>query len=77
MQLPYMTRYGLTPIGAIRSATIWAAELLGWEDRLGSISEGKLADIVAVEGDALADLGGFMEVSFVMKGGEVVKAPGV
>jgi imidazolonepropionase-like amidohydrolase len=45
-----------------------------WEDRVGSIAAGKYADLVAVEGDALADLSRFMKVDFVMKGGEVVKA---
>ena len=75
MQLPYMVRYGMTPMGAIQSATIEAARLIGWEDRVGSIAPRKYADIIAVEGDALADLTRFMHVAFVMKGGAVVKAP--
>ena len=66
---------GMTPMQAIQSATISAAELMGWEDRVGSLSPGKFADIVAVEGDALADLSSFEKVSFVMKGGVVHKAP--
>jgi imidazolonepropionase-like amidohydrolase len=74
-QLPYMVRYGLTPMQAIRSATLSAAELMGWEDRVGSIGAGKLADIIAVPGDALADLKSFERVGFVMKGGIVYKAP--
>ncbi len=53
-QLPYMVRYGMTPMAAIRSATIVAAQLMGWEDRVGSITVGKYADIIAVEGDAMA-----------------------
>ncbi len=75
MQLPYMVRYGLTPMQAIRSATLSAALLMQWDDRVGSISVGKHADIIAVEGDALADLRSFSRVGFVMKGGTVYKAP--
>ena len=74
-QLPYMVRYGMTPMGAIQSATIAAARLLGWSDRVGSIASGKYADIIAVEGDALADVSSFSRVAFVMKGGVVYKAP--
>ncbi len=74
-QLPYMVKYGMMPMQAIQSATISAARLMGWEDRIGSLAPGKLADIVAVEGDALADLNSFMKMGFVMKGGVVYKAP--
>jgi imidazolonepropionase-like amidohydrolase len=75
MQLPYMVKYGLTPMQAIQSATISAAQLMQWDDRVGSITVGKYADLVAVEGDALADLRSFSKVGFVMKGGTVYKAP--
>jgi imidazolonepropionase-like amidohydrolase len=75
MQLPYMVKYGLTPMQAVQSATISAARLMRWEDRVGSIAPGKYADIVAVEGDALADLHSFMKLGFVMKGGVVYKGP--
>jgi imidazolonepropionase-like amidohydrolase len=74
-QLPYMVRYGMTPMGALQSATIVAAQLMGWEDRVGSIAPRKYADIIAVEGDALGDLSSFMKVAFVMKGGTIYKAP--
>jgi imidazolonepropionase-like amidohydrolase len=77
MQLPYMVKYGLTPMQAIQSATIWAAQLMQWEDRVGSIAPGKYADLIAVDGDALADLHAFMKVGFVMKGGVVYKGEGV
>jgi imidazolonepropionase-like amidohydrolase len=73
MQLPYMVKYGMTPMQAIQSATISAAQLMQWEDRVGSIAPGKYADIIAVEGDALADLRSFVKVGFVMKGGVVYK----
>ena len=71
MQLPYMVRYGMTPMQAVQSATISAAELMQWKDSIGSIAPGKYADIIAVEGDALADLRRLMKVGFVMKGGTV------
>lgn len=74
-QLPYMVKYGMTPMSAIQAATINAARNIGWEDRVGSISPGKYADIIAVEGDALADLSRFMNVAFVMKSGAVFKSP--
>jgi imidazolonepropionase-like amidohydrolase len=48
---------------------------MGWEDRIGSLTAGKLADIIAVPGDALADLKSFEKVGFVMKAGMVYKAP--
>jgi imidazolonepropionase-like amidohydrolase len=74
-QLPYMVKYGMTPMQAIQSATISAADLMQWKDSVGSIAPGKYADIIAVEGDALADLRSFMKVAFVMKGGTVYREP--
>lgn len=74
-QLPYMVRYGMTPMGAVQSATISAARLIGWEDRVGSIAAGKYADIIAIPGDPMADLTRFMDVAFVMKGGQIYKSP--
>jgi imidazolonepropionase-like amidohydrolase len=74
-QLPYMVRYGMTPMAAIQSATTVAAELMGWSDRVGSIAPGKYADIIAVEGDAMSDLASFSKVAFVMKGGTIHKTP--
>jgi imidazolonepropionase-like amidohydrolase len=66
-------RLGMTPIQAIRTATLNAADLLGWSDKVGSIEPGKWADLVAVDGDPLADVATLQQVKFVMKGGEVVK----
>jgi imidazolonepropionase-like amidohydrolase len=60
---------GLTPLAAIRSATIDAAASIGWGDRIGSLTVGKLADLVAVEGNPLEDLAALGRVRFVMKGG--------
>lgn len=75
-QFAYMVRYGMTPMASVQSATIVAAELMGWEDRVGSLEPGKFADIIAVQGDALEDVDRLTDVSFVMKGGQVVKGPG-
>lgn len=74
-QLPFMVRHGMTPMQALQSATLRAAELMGWQDRVGSLAPGKYADLIAVHGDALADLASLRRVDFVMKGGAVVKAP--
>jgi imidazolonepropionase-like amidohydrolase len=68
-----MVKLGLTPLQAIQAATINDADLLGWSDRVGTIAPGKWADIVAVDGDPLADVTTLERVKFVMKGGEVVK----
>jgi imidazolonepropionase-like amidohydrolase len=75
MQLPYMVKYGMSPMQAIQSATISAADLMQWKDSVGSLRPGKYADVIAVEGDALADLRSFRKVGFVMKGGVVYKHP--
>jgi imidazolonepropionase-like amidohydrolase len=72
-EFAYMVRYGMTPMAAIKSATSVAAQLLGQSDSFGTIEPGKLADIVAVKGDPIADIGELTRVSFVMKGGAVYK----
>jgi len=72
-EFTYMVRFGMTPTAAIQAATVRAAELMSWQDRLGSIEKGKYADLVAVAGDPLADVTELERVKFVMKGGEVVK----
>ena len=59
---------------AIVAGTRNGARLLGWEDRIGTLATGKLADIVAVPGDPLSDIGAMERPIFVMKGGEVVRA---
>lgn len=64
---------GMPPIDIIRSATIRSAELLGWQDRVGSIKEGKLADIIAVQADPLHDITALEHVGFVMKDGRIIK----
>jgi len=72
-EFEYMVQYGMTPTQAIQSATTVAAEMLGWQDRIGSIEKGKYADIIAVSGDPLKDIKELERVKFVMKGGKVVR----
>ncbi|MCG2584129.1 amidohydrolase family protein [Massilia sp. TS11] len=72
-QFFYMVKFGMTPMQAIQAATIDAADLLGWKDRIGSIKAGKYADIIAVGADPLADVTTLTKVKFVMKGGAVYK----
>jgi imidazolonepropionase-like amidohydrolase len=72
-QFAHMVRWGMTPMQAIQAATANAADLLGWSDRVGSIEPGRLADLVAVPSDPLADVTVLERVGFVMKGGEVYK----
>jgi imidazolonepropionase-like amidohydrolase len=73
-QFASMVKYGMTPVEAIRSATVVAAELLGWRDRVGALEPGLFADLVAVAGDVMNDVDLLTDVSFVMKGGRVVSA---
>jgi imidazolonepropionase-like amidohydrolase len=63
----------MPPLEAIRAATLNAAELMSWQDRVGAIEAGKYADLVAVEGDPLTDIAVLRQVKFVIKGGAVVK----
>lgn len=72
-QFYYMVKFGLTPMQAIQSSTINAADLLSWKEKTGSISKGKWADIIAVEGDVLKDITLLEHVKFVMKDGQVFK----
>ena len=66
-------RAGLTPARAIQAGTTINAEVLGWQDQIGSIDKGKYADMIAVSGDPLADITELQRVKFVMKGGKVIK----
>jgi imidazolonepropionase-like amidohydrolase len=68
-----MVTLGLTPVQALQAGTINAAELMEWSERVGSISKSKLADIVAVKGDPLADVRLLQHIQFVMKDGVVYK----
>jgi imidazolonepropionase-like amidohydrolase len=72
-ELAVYVRLGMTPLDAIRTTTVSAADLLGWSDRVGSLDPGKYADLVAVDGDPLQDITTLQRVKFVMKGGTVYK----
>jgi imidazolonepropionase-like amidohydrolase len=76
-QFAKMVEWGLTPLEAIQSATSAAAELLRWQDRIGALEPGLLADVIGVEGDPLQDVT-ILErtIPFVMKGGTVHTRPG-
>jgi imidazolonepropionase-like amidohydrolase len=66
-------RSGMSPARAIQSGTIVNAEVMGWQNDIGSITKGKFADLIAVSGDPLKDISELKRVSFVMKGGKVIR----
>jgi imidazolonepropionase-like amidohydrolase len=72
-ELEAVTKCGLSPLEAIQAATVTAAELMTWGDRVGTLEPGKFADIVAVRGDPLVEVATLRAIPFVMKGGKVVK----
>ena len=72
-QFKYMVKFGLTPMQAIQAATVNAADLLGWKEKVGSITVGKWADIIAVTNNPIDNVSVLENVQFVMKGGVVYK----
>jgi imidazolonepropionase-like amidohydrolase len=72
-QFAYMVRYGMTPMQAIRAATIVAADIMGWSADVGAVEVGRYGDLVAVNGDPLADISELTRVTGVIKGGAVVR----
>jgi imidazolonepropionase-like amidohydrolase len=72
-QFGKMVEWGMQPLDAIRAATLSAADLIGWSDKVGSVENGHYADLIAVEGDPLADVKALEKVKFVMKGGTVAR----
>jgi len=72
-QLAYHVKWGQTPLQALRSATVEAAQLLGWAGQVGVLAPGAFADLIAVEGDPLNDVTLLEDVRFVMKGGDVIR----
>jgi imidazolonepropionase-like amidohydrolase len=73
-EFEWLVRQGMTPAQAIQAATIVDAEMMGWQDQIGSIEKGKYADVVAVSGDPLKDITELARVKFVMKGGKIVRS---
>jgi imidazolonepropionase-like amidohydrolase len=71
-----MVGFGMSPMDAIYSATVSTAELFGIADEAGTLEPGKLADLVAVAGDPLADISALRTIDFVMKSGAVAKREG-
>src|SRR6202043_2267891 len=69
----YVDQFGMTPLAALQTATLNAADLMGWSDKVGALDPGKWADIIAVTGDPLQDVKLLQHVSFVMKSGVVYK----
>ena len=67
-----LVKLGLSPLEAIRAATLTAADVMAWQTSVGSIEKGKFADLVAVDGDPLADISALQHVVAVFKGGAVV-----
>jgi len=72
-QFSKMVEWGMKPMDAIQAATIRAADLLGWSDKVGTLEAGHYADLVATNGDPLSDVKALESLTFVMKGGVVVK----
>ncbi len=66
-------RTGMTPVRAIQSGTIVNAEVMGWQEQVGSIAKGKFADLIAVSGNPVADITELQRVKFVMKGGKIIR----
>jgi imidazolonepropionase-like amidohydrolase len=73
VELELMVRYGMKPLAVLQSDMIEGARLLGWEGQIGQLKPGFFADIVAVPGNPLDDITAVEHVSFVMKGGTVVR----
>src|SRR6202790_3542871 len=73
VEFTLLVKYGMSPSQAIQTATTVAAEMMGWQNKVGSIEKDKFADIIAVSGDPLQDITELQRVKFVMKGGKVIR----
>ena len=69
----WLVKHGMTPVAVLQAATVVDAEMLGWQDQIGSIEKGKFADLVAVSADPLQDITEVQRMKFVMKGGKVMR----
>jgi imidazolonepropionase-like amidohydrolase len=73
VELELMVRYGMTPLAVLQADMINGAKVLGWEGQIGELKPGYFADVIAVPGNPLDDITAVEHVSFVMKGGAVVR----
>jgi imidazolonepropionase-like amidohydrolase len=73
-QFAKMVEWGMKPLDAIQAATVNAADLIGWPDKIGALETGHYADLIAVSGDPLSDVRALESVKFVMKGGAIVRS---
>jgi imidazolonepropionase-like amidohydrolase len=73
VEFAWLVNHGMTPAAALQAATMVDAQMMGWEDRIGSIEKGKYADLVAVSGDPIKDITEVERMKFVMKGGKVYR----
>ncbi len=73
LMFSHLHEAGMPALEILRAVTINAAEMLGWQDRVGALERGKFADLIAVTGDPIADISALEQVRFVMKGGEVIR----
>jgi imidazolonepropionase-like amidohydrolase len=71
-----MVKYGMTPLAVLQADYLNGARILMWENRVGQLKQGYLADVVAVPGNPLQDITAVEHVQFVMKGGEIYKGDG-
>ena len=72
-ELVLMVKYGMSPLAVLRADLLNGAKLLGWEEQIGSLEPGHLADVIAITGDPLADISAVSNVGFVMKGGAIYR----
>jgi imidazolonepropionase-like amidohydrolase len=72
-ELVLMVKFGMTPLAALQADLLNGAKLLGWDGQIGALKAGYLADVIAVPGDPLKDIGAVQNVKFVMKGGVVYR----
>jgi len=70
---PIFVQWGATPVYALRMATTVNADIIHWQDKVGTVEKGKFADLIAVSGDPLQDISEMQHVKFVMKGGDVIR----
>ena len=73
LMFSHLREAGMPSLDILRAVTSNAAEMLGWQDRVGAVEPGKFADLIAVTGDPIADIGALEHVGFVMKGGQVIR----